>query len=183
MQSFLTDSILIANPAISDDPRFEALAGRAVYIVHHDDKGAVGVCLNRNYSKSIGELSETFPPLALVDESTLLSPKPLVGGPVMPDLPWILTSSAADHEKQIKNGSLALHHSAEAFSAHNNATASAVCGLGTFGWGPGQLDNEITNFLWHWIPANAWALSSLEFSANHQGAFNLLAMLKYSDKS
>ncbi|MFL1467895.1 hypothetical protein ACQUWM_15025 [Marinobacter sp. DUT-3] len=61
MTKLLTDSLLIANPALSEIPKFEAIAGKAVYLVEHSKAGAVGVALNQNYSKSLEALAVNLP--------------------------------------------------------------------------------------------------------------------------
>lgn len=46
MSAYLIDSLIISNPAISDNPKFSARAGSAIYIVEHTAEGVIGVGLN-----------------------------------------------------------------------------------------------------------------------------------------
>ena len=178
MTDFLTDKILIANPATSEIPRFANLAGQLVYIVSHSKENAIGICINKNYSKSIEEISENIKEFRQLNAPELASPKVFAGGPVMTNLPWLLTTNLKKQDHQIKNRSFALNMSSTAF---RSADKKSICGLGSYGWGEGQLEKEIVNFLWHVIPTDLDTLYGLDFSDEYSGGINLLADLKYGN--
>ncbi|MCE9688245.1 YqgE/AlgH family protein [Shewanella sp. AS16] len=178
MTSFLTDSLIIANPAISDIPKFSNIAGRAIYIIEHSDAGAIGVSLNQSFSTPIDKLAKELPALVNVDFDSLLSPKVLSGGPIAGDTPWILGKKMTQYDKQIANGVLAMNFSEQAFK-DNLRERNSICGLGTFGWGAGQLEAELANSLWHYFPASEEALSAIPFPDSFRGAVQLLLAMKY----
>ncbi len=109
MTKLLTDSLLIANPALSEIPKFEAIAGKAVYLVEHSKAGAVGVALNQNYSKSLEALAVNLPALGLLSPEELITEKVMAGGPVMDDRPWLLGRNTRRYKGTFNNGSLSLH--------------------------------------------------------------------------
>jgi putative transcriptional regulator len=172
-----TDSILISNPAINDIPKFKEIAGSLIYIIHHDDQGAVGVSLNKNFSKTVSEIGNDLAEFALINEEQLLSPKTIFGGPVAPNTPWILGRNMEQYPQQFKNSSISLNFSKEAFEAHHPGHFAA-CGLGTFGWGAGQLEKEMASFLWHSFPANT-AIESIPFDSQYRGAIQLFLAMRF----
>jgi len=178
MASFLTDTLIISNPALSDIPKFSNIAGCAIYIIEHSANGAIGICLNKAYSKSFTEIAETVPTLSKLTEESLLIPKVIMGGPLFSDAPWILGRNPTHHEKSIQNNVLSMNFAESAFS-ENQPLYKSVCGLGTFGWGAGQLEQEIANFLWHIIPTTEESLTLLPMGGEYRGAINLLATLKF----
>lgn len=177
MTSFLTDSLIIANPAISDNPKFSNIAGKAIYIVEHSDAGAIGVSLNQNFSMSITEIAKKLPSLVSLCADKLITDKVLSGGPIASDTPWILGKNTSHYDKQIFNENLALNFSEQAFK-DNLREHSSVCGIGSFGWGAGQLESELANSLWHYFPTNEEALNLIPFSDSYLGAVQLLLSMK-----
>lgn len=179
MSNFLKDTLIICNPAINEIPKFSAIAGSAIYIVEHSESGAVGVRLNKNYSKSMTEISEIHPVLKPLNQDTLLTTKVLAGGPLHDDLPWILGRNFNAYEKSIKNNALSLNFSESAF-IDNGYQHFSICGLGTFGWGEKQLEQEIANFMWHIIPTTQDALESIPFDQEFHGAAQIISALKFA---
>lgn len=178
MKSYLTDSLIICNPAVSDNPKFSAIAGSAIYILEHSAEGAVGVALNTNYSKSMSEIAEAVPAFSGINQNWLLIDKVFMGGPLFGNLPWILGRNPNSYEKTIKNGVLSLNFSADAFDQNNPAYFS-ICGLGSFGWGKGQLEKEMASFLWHHFPATQEVLDGLPFGDEFRGAAQILSTIKF----
>lgn len=181
MTGFLTDSLLIANPAISDNPKFENIAGKAVYIIEHSEEGAVGVSLNQNYSKRLEELAKTLPLLGYLSEDRLVTKnKVIAGGPLFMDRPWLLSRNPKRYQSTIGNDCLRLNFDQEAFQSCT-PDHLPCCGIGTFGWGPRQLEQELAHSLWHHFPSTLDVLESIPFDASVVGAADLLALMKYSD--
>lgn len=138
---------LVASPALRD-PNF---AQSVVLLVRHDERGTVGLIVNRRLT------------LALEDALPDLERKPGAsaplheGGPVETDSLVLLL-----HEREPLPGAtpvldgvqfsrsrevleLAVERSAERFRAY----------VGHAGWGPGQLDDELARGDWYVLPANA----------------------------
>ncbi|GAL04044.1 UPF0301 protein YqgE [Photobacterium aphoticum] len=177
MASFLTDSIIIANPAIGDVPKFKPIANRLVYIVEHNKDGAVGVSLNNNYIKPFNEIAEVLTVLKSVDPSMLLNDKLFGGGPLFTDRAWILGKNKGKYSETLTNDHLSLNFSLQAFS-DNLPEHRSSCGIGTFGWGPGQLEKELGAQLWHYYPADPEALEAIPFEGSYKGAIDILKAMK-----
>lgn len=178
MSLFLTDGLIIANPALSDIPKFANIAGKAIYIVEHTKSGVIGISLNQNFSKPIDEIAESLPALKLIEAGNLLTNKVIMGGPIANDVPWIFSRKTGEYEKQISNDCLALNFSDLAFE-QSAKEHRALCGIGSFGWGAGQLENELANGLWHYFPTTEEVLDSVPFANNVRGAAQLLLAMKY----
>jgi putative transcriptional regulator len=178
MTGYLTDTLLISNPAISDVPKFSAIANSAIYIIHHNAEGAVGIGVNTSYSATVTEAGKDLPNFLLVDKDTLLTEKLICGGPIGGNMPWILGNNFEQYDQQVKNASLALNFSSNAFE-QNSENHFSVCGLGTFGWGPGQLENEMQNFIWHMFPTTEEVLNMFAPEHQYRGGAQLLLALKY----
>lgn len=178
MQTFLADGLIIANPAISDMPKFSDIAGRAIYIVEHSTEGGIGVSLNQNFSMPLEEIADNLPILNKLRADYLLTPKVISGGPLEADTPWILGRKSEVFEKQFSTSSLALNFSDESFK-NNKPEHAGICGIGSFGWGPGKLENELANNLWHYFPTTEEALSSIPFPDAIRAASQLLLTMKF----
>ncbi len=178
MKGFLTDSLIIANPAISDNPKFSNIAGKAVYIVEHSEKGAIGISLNKSFSMPFDEISQKLPILANIAPDELLSNKILEGGLITNDTPWVLGRNTQPYDKQSRTEILTLNFSEQAFK-DNVAEHMAICGIGTFGWGKGQLENELANRLWHHFTTSQEALLNIPFNDEFIGCIQLLLAMKY----
>jgi putative AlgH/UPF0301 family transcriptional regulator len=176
--NYLTDSLLISNPAINDNPKFSAIAGSAIYIIEHTDEGAIGIGLNKNFSKPMNEIAEILPLLSKVDPETLLTSKVIMGGPLFDETPWILGRNADGYERSVRNKVLALNFAPEAFKQNQPAYFS-ICGVGSFGWSAGQLENEMAHFLWHHFPATKDVLEGIPFGPEVRGAVQTLLAMKF----
>lgn len=140
METSFAGLLLVASPWLGD-PNF---AQTVVLVLQHDQDGAVGVVLNR----------PTVEPVAshLPEWSGRLEEPPLVfvGGPVQPAVAIGVVRSDLPGERTALNGvglvDLALD------------PASAPAGpvrvfSGYSGWGPGQLESEMTEETWVLVPA------------------------------
>lgn len=161
-----------------EDPQDSPTARRAVYVIEHSEKGGIGVCLNKNFSKSMAEIAESIPSLASLLDKQLMTEKVMAGGPVAGNIPWILSKNLDTFDSQFRNDSLSINFSTAAFNA-TQAEHYALCGIGTFGWGPGQLEKELSHFFWHYFPTDQATLESLSFPDEFRSASQLLLAMKY----
>jgi putative transcriptional regulator len=127
----LTGRLLVASPMLSD-PNF---AGTVVFVIHHDEPGAVGVVLNR---------PTALDPDALPPGWTTLDPV-FFGGPVEPEIAIGLVESPGPHEGWERVGEAM-------WLADLDGVPVPVLRLRIFsgyaGWGPGQLEDEIARGDW-----------------------------------
>lgn len=121
------------------DPNFRRVV---VLIGHHDEGGAVGVVLNRAAGVSV---LEAVPALAdLVEPGEPL----FIGGPVRPQSAVVVADFEAPERAEIlalgSIGFLPEEADAEAIGGIKRARVFA----GYAGWGPGQLEEELSQDSW-----------------------------------
>jgi len=135
-------SLLLSMPQMQD-PNF---ARTVVLLCDFTPGGAFGLVLNRPTDVPARDMVRLTPPV--VGGNTL----PLyIGGPVQPELGWILTNEppGAEEFRTIRDG-LYLSSSPELLRAvleQPEAPRARVI-AGYAGWGPGQLDDELAQSAW-----------------------------------
>ncbi|MGJ8692976.1 MAG: YqgE/AlgH family protein [Thalassotalea sp.] len=147
----LENQLLIAMPSL-EDPMFTKTV---TYICEHNDDGAMGLIINLPVNITLNEL------LAQIDAAKETSPnleqQVLTGGPVSPSRGFVLhspqggwsSSLALSHEVMITTSKDIL----EALGTNKEPPQFMVT-LGYSGWGPGQLEKEISANSWLTIPAD-----------------------------
>jgi putative transcriptional regulator len=130
----LSGHLLLAGPALWD-PNFR----RAVVLIgQHDEDGAVGVVLNRTAEVTVAEAAPPLAPI-VADGDPLF-----VGGPVEPASAVVVADFVDPEQAQIlalgSIGFLPPEVPADALDALRRARVFA----GYAGWGPGQLEREMT---------------------------------------
>ncbi len=150
----LAPGLLLAAPRLGD-PNFERTV---VLLARHDDSGALGWVIN---GRALGPVRELLTGSQLVpDGVTLPEGGPYariarVGGPVHPATGWVLYRRAAGAlAGEIDVGSeLAVTGDVDALAAllHKQDRDFRLM-LGYAGWGPQQLDGEVSQGVW--LPAD-----------------------------
>ena len=147
----LENHLLIAMPSL-DDSMFNKTV---TYICEHNDEGAMGLIINLPVNITLNEL------LAEIDADKETSPKleqqVLTGGPVSPSRGFVLhspqgcwtSSLALSSEVMITTSKDIL----EALGTTKEPSQYMVT-LGYAGWGPGQLEQEISANSWLTTPAD-----------------------------
>ena len=159
----LNDQFLIAMPQLSDS-FFE---NSVIYMWQHSDEGAIGIAVNLPLSIT---LSELFEQLGIDDERPSGSPQTvLCGGPVEPNKGFILhdnepNSKAWEATLNLENN-LFITTSRDILEdiAKGKGPQNYFVVLGCAGWGPGQLEQEITENSWFSCPAEKELIFSTEF--------------------
>ena len=154
MQQFgLKDHFLLAMPHL-EDPNF---AGSLSYLCDHDEKGTMGVIVNRPLELTLEAL---FEQLELGGEESPHRNAPVYyGGPVHKDRGFILhrgSSTPWDSSIQVTE-ELALTTSMDmlqALAAGEGPEDFLVC-LGCAGWEAGQLEQEILENAWLTVEGRA----------------------------
>jgi len=148
----LAPGFLVAAPSLLD-PNFRRAV---VLLVHHRAEGSLGFIVNRPADASLSAMLEriglTAPPTR-GDESAVL-----VGGPVAPQTGWVvfepsaLTADADDvvqvSERLAVSASRELLERLVTTEQPPMAERRLLLVLGYAGWGPGQLDDELTQGAW-----------------------------------
>ena len=141
----LSNHFLIAMPSMHD-PIF---GGSVVYLCEHNERGALGVVINKPMDITIGHLLER---LNLNLEIPAPVHKPVMfGGPVQEDRGFVLHST--DYIKPdtvVIDDKIAVSSSIDIITdiAFGTGPKENLIALGYASWAPQQLENEIVNNSW-----------------------------------
>ena len=170
--AFLTGQMLLAMPAMAD-PRF---AQSVVYVCAHTPDGAMGLVVNRPLAKPafddlLRQLEvEPVPPARRI--------RLCAGGPVDNARGFVLHTADWTGEGSLKvTDDLALTASLDVLKAiaSGGGPRHGILALGYAGWGPGQLEAEITQNAWLSLPAD----TQLVFGDDHDAKWRrAMALLK-----
>lgn len=157
----LTGKLLIAMPGMAD-PRFEH---SVVYLCQHDDKGAMGLIVNKPAADL--KLRDLLDQLEISVEPGFPDGPVLFGGPVETGRGFVLHST--DYESNLQTLCVpdGLHMTATIDVLEDigmgRGPVRALMLLGYAGWGPGQLEQELSMNGWLTCDASA----DLVFSEDH----------------
>ncbi|WP_372737320.1 YqgE/AlgH family protein [Neptunomonas sp.] len=151
-QTCLRDHFLISMPHLED----ETFAQTIIYICDHSEYGAMGLMLNRPLNFHLDKMLNH---LDLPTSHIARSIPVYSGGPVQNDRGFVL------HKSYLGNPWLSTHAvTDELFLTTSfdilealalSESTEALITLGYTGWGPGQLEQEITDNVWLSCPANS----------------------------
>ncbi len=149
----LTSTLLVAMPQLEDPNFFRTV----MLIVEHDQAGTFGLVLNR----TVDLLASTL--CASLDVKWRGDPDANIrwGGPVEPNSGWLLLNQPQGVDlddsafTQVGGENLFLARSVEILRCASNESASDIrFYLGYAGWGPGQLEWEMSQGAWLVAPPN-----------------------------
>ncbi|GIX21962.1 MAG: UPF0301 protein [Gammaproteobacteria bacterium] len=147
----LKNHFLIAMPALAD-PNFH---GTVTLLCEHDEKGALGLVLNRPSTLSLGEL---LAQLEIPCNDPALAARPVhAGGPVNPESGFVLHRPPGQWTSSlIVSDALALTTSLDILQAlaAGEGPSDFIVALGYAGWGAGQLEQELAANAWLTHPAD-----------------------------
>ena len=146
----LTGQLLVAAPDMPD-PRF---AHTVILIVRHDKNGALGIVLNRpveerSFADLLKALGDKNPDVKGPDAKGDV--QIFAGGPVQQDLGFVVHSAdyrRADTLSVTSQISLTASPDILRDMAQGHGPKKAIVAFGYAGWGPGQLDNEMSHGGW-----------------------------------
>jgi putative transcriptional regulator len=148
----IAPTLLLAMPQLVD-PNF---ARSVVLLCKHNEEGALGFVVNRPVNTTASELLSLDPPPAPGRTLTVWE-----GGPVSPERGWLLcrTAPAEGDGFEVCDGiymssSQALLKQILAGEPRDCEADRSRLLLGYAGWGPGQLDGELTSSSWLNIPVD-----------------------------
>jgi putative transcriptional regulator len=171
--TYLTGHLLIAMPNMMD-PNF---VRTVTYICEHNDKGALGIIINRPLDMDLGEV---FEQLELVDPDPTVASQPVLrGGPVQTERGFVLHEATEEWESTLAvTGTVHLTTSQDilAAMAAGNGPRKALMALGYAGWGAGQLEMEMSANAWLSVPASADILFDTPFEERWRRAAQLLGI-------
>ncbi|MBK5914706.1 YqgE/AlgH family protein [Rhodocyclus purpureus] len=169
----LTDHFLIAMPAIGD-PIF---ARSLVYVAEHNERGALGLIVNRPTDLALGTLFEKLdkPP-----KGDALGARPVYfGGPVHTDRGFVLHRPIGHWQSTLAvNDRVGLTSSRDILdaAAEHGEPSDLIVTLGYAGWSAGQLEQELADNAWLTIPAEERILFELPAEQRLDSAMKTLGI-------
>lgn len=155
-----------------DDPNF---GGTLIYIAEHNEKGALGLVVNRPMELDLGGLFER---LELKLEDPALARRPVfAGGPVQGDRGFVLHQPVGEwHSTVAVRDDFGLTSSRDVLEAvaSGRGPARLTVMLGYSGWGPGQLEDEVSRNSWLTVEAQSEVIFDTPPELRLQAAFRLL---------
>jgi putative transcriptional regulator len=174
MQSVnLTHHFLIAMPNMAD-PHFSK---SLTYICEHNDKGALGVVINRPIDLLLSTLLEQVS-IPVTDRQYGDIPVHY-GGPVQTDRGFVLHGPVGHWQSTLSiNADIGLTTSKDILQAvaRGDGPAQIFVTLGYAGWGAGQLEHELAQNAWLTVPANTEVLFELPSEERVPAAMQLLGI-------
>jgi len=149
---FLTGQLLVAAPSMGD-PRFDHTV---VLVVRHDASGALGLVINRPVGEqSVARVLEL---LGEKESAAAGSIRVFLGGPVQPEIGFVIHSGDYHLGGDVNiDGRVAVTVGADLLAVlrdigGNRGPQKSLLAFGYAGWGPGQLEFEMTNHVWTTVP-------------------------------
>ncbi|WP_303901730.1 YqgE/AlgH family protein [Thiohalomonas denitrificans] len=150
--SDLTNHFLIAMPGLAD-PNF---SHTVTYICEHNEKGAMGIVINRPSELTLGEV---FDHMGIEASPRVDVEVPVYeGGPVEPEHGFVIHASVGAWDSSLKvTDDIAVTTSRDVLSAiaYGEGPKRYLFALGYAGWGAGQLEDEIASNAWLSGPADS----------------------------
>ena len=173
----LTNQFLIAMPGMAD----EAFAGSVIYMCEHNEKGALGLVINKPISLTLGNLFEKVDLSLPYDE---LAARPVFyGGPVQTERGFVL-HEPLDAQGGHYNATLAVPGGLEMTTSRDVLEALSngagpkrlLVTLGYSGWAAGQLEEEIGRNCWLTVDAQRDVIFDTPVEERYARALGLLGV-------
>lgn len=172
----LANHFLIAMPSMQD-PVF---GGTVVYVCEHNDKGVLGVVINKPTDMTMDVLFERID-LKLSEglRSSVSSAPIMFGGPVQDDRGFVLHTPSGRYSSSLSvTDEVAFTTSIDVLEAVANGAGPQrmLVSIGYAGWSPGQLEEEIARNGWLTVHADAHVLFDLPIEERYNAAIKLLGI-------
>ena len=172
----LANHFLIAMPSMQD-PIF---GGTVVYICEHNDKGVLGVVINKPTDMTMDTLFERID-LKLAEglRASVVNDPIMFGGPVQDDRGFVLHTPGAPYSSSLTvTDEVAFTTSIDVLEAVANGDGPRrlLVSIGYAGWSPGQLEDEIGRNGWLTVGAYAHVLFDLPIEERYTAAIRLLGI-------
>ena len=173
----LTNQFLIAMPGMVD----ETFARAVVYLCEHNERGALGLVINKPIDIKLKNLFEKIE-LAL-DRHELGEQPVFFGGPVQTERGFVLHEKLQDGESPFNStlsvpGGLAMTTSKDVLEAlaDGSGPAKVLVTLGYSGWQAGQLEDEIGRNGWLNVNADPKVIFDTPVEKRYDTALALLGI-------
>jgi len=173
----LTNQFLIAMPGMVD----ETFARTVVYLCEHNEKGALGLVINKPIDINLRNLFEKVE-LAL-DREELAEQPVYFGGPVQTERGFVLHEKLGEDHLPYNStlsvpGGLAMTTSKDVLEALAEGTGPArvLVTLGYSGWQAGQLEDELGRNGWLTVDADPRVIFDTPIERRYDTALALLGI-------
>ncbi len=173
----LTNQFLIAMPGMAD----ETFAGAVVYLCEHNDKGALGLVINKPIDIKLRRLFEKVE-LSL-DREELAEQPVFFGGPVQTERGFVLHEKLGDPDAHYNStlsvpGGLEMTTSKDVLEALSEGTGPrrVLITLGYSGWQAGQLEDELGRNGWLTVNADPKVIFDTPIDRRYDTALSLLGI-------
>ncbi|PWF42696.1 YqgE/AlgH family protein [Massilia glaciei] len=172
----LANHFLIAMPAMKD----QVFVGSVVYVCEHNDKGVLGVVINKPTDMTMEILFERID-LKLADglRMPIVNEPIMFGGPVQDDRGFVLHTPGAHYSSSLTvTDEVAFTTSIDVLEAvaAGDGPQRLLVSIGYSGWRPGQLEDEIGANDWLTVGADAHVLFDLPIEERYTAAIKLLGI-------
>ena len=170
----LENNLLIAMPSVKD-PNFD---GTVTYVCKHDEKGAMGIIINRPLKMRVSEIFNqlSFDTVDNKQAEQLV----LGGGPIQQEMGFVLHQSNESYDKTLNPSDLEIKVTISqdilSSMAQGKGPQTSLVALGYAGWDPGQLETELSENTWLSVPANPVILFDTPFDKRREAASALLGI-------
>ena len=176
----LTNKFLIAMPGMKDGN----FAGSVVYLCEHNDKGALGLVINKPTEIDLRHLFEKVD-LSLEREDLATRPV-FFGGPVQTERGFVLherlDEEGGHYNSSLKiEGGLEMTTSRDVLEALSNGAGprKVFITLGYAGWSAGQLEDELGRNGWLTVDAEPGLIFDTPVEQRYDKALSLLGVDKH----
>lgn len=169
----LTHQFLIAMPALTDPYFAKAL----IYVCEHNERGALGIIINRPLDMNLGKLFERVN-IPLEDENLAAMPV-YFGGPVQTDRGFVLHRPKGEWQSKLNiTDEISLTSSRDVLLAISKGELphDVIVSLGYAGWSAGQIESEMMKNAWLNVPASPEILFDTPFDARLPAAMQKLGI-------
>jgi putative transcriptional regulator len=173
----LTNQFLIAMPGMAD----ETFAGTVVYLCEHNEKGALGLVINKPIDIKLKNLFEKVE--LKLDRLELAEQPVFFGGPVQTERGFVLHERQAEGASAFNStlsvpGGLEMTTSKDVLEAmaEGSGPQRVLVTLGYSGWQAGQLEDEIGRNGWLTVDADPKIIFDTPVEKRYDRAVSLLGI-------
>lgn len=148
---YLTNHFLIAMPSLEDPNFYHSVT----YICEHNEQGAMGIVINRPLDIALGDVLEHMQ--IEQHNNRAAASQVYLGGPVQPERGFVLHEPLGQWDSMLPvTERVGVTTSRDILMAINDGQGPnrSLVALGYAGWGPGQLEHEMTENAWLSVPAD-----------------------------
>ncbi len=184
VQSSLKGKLLVASPSMSDNRFYKAV----ILITNHDEKGAVGVIINKNSAHKFVHIIKSID--ANYDESRInLGDQQInivLGGPVNSNSLFIIHSpdyKVRDTQKITDTIHMTNQLNILSDLANNNGPKKSIISIGCAMWKTNQIEQELFSDSWFISDLNENLVFDIQVNQMYDNVFSTLGFRSFENNS